>query len=56
MRHPASGLAIPDFPLMGGMWIPTFSDTMINNINVDLFDKGLDMVSKWQVIIHFLHR
>ena len=56
MRHTASGLAIPDFPLMGGMWIPTFSDTMINNINVDLFDKGLDMVSKWQVIIHFLHR
>ena len=25
MRHTASGLAIPDFPLMGGMWIPTFS-------------------------------
>ena len=56
MRHTASGLAIPDFPTMGGMWIPTFSDSMIDNINAELFDKNLDMVSKWQVIIHFLHR
>ena len=56
VRHTSSGLAIPDFPKMGGMWIPTFSDNMVNNINVELFDKNLDMVSKWQVIIHFLHR
>ena len=56
MRHTSSGLAIPDFPKMGGMWIPTFSDNMVNNINVELFDKNLDMVSKWQVVIHFLHR
>ena len=56
MRHTSSGLAIPDFPKMGGLWIPTFSENMINNINVELFDKNLDMVSKWQVVIHFLHR
>ena len=56
MRHTSSGLAIPDFPKMGGLWIPTFSENMINNINVELFDNNLDMVSKWQVIIHFLHR
>lgn len=56
VRHTSSGLAIPDFPKMGGMWIPTFSDNMVNNINVELFDKNLDMVSKWQVVIHFLHR
>ena len=56
VRHTSSGLAIPDFPKMGGMLIPTFSDNMVNNINVELFDKNLDMVSKWQVVIHFLHR
>ena len=33
MRHTSSGLAIPDFPKMGGLWIPTFSENMINNIN-----------------------
>ena len=42
MRHTASGLAIPDFPTMGGTWIPTFSETMINNINVILFDMDID--------------
>ena len=56
MRHTSSGLAIPDFPKMGGLWIPTFSDNMINDINAELFDRNLDMVSKWQVFIHFLHR
>ncbi len=56
VRHTSSGLAIPDFPKMGGLWVPTFSDNMINNINAELFDKNLDMVSKWQVLIHFLHR
>ena len=56
MRHTASGLAIPDFPTMGGMWIPTFSSEMIENINYILFDLDLDSVSKGQVIIHFIHR
>ena len=56
MRHTASGLAIPDFPTMGGMWIPTFSSEMMTNINYILFDLDLDSVSKGQVIIHFIHR
>ena len=56
MRHTSSGLAIPDFPTMGGLWFPSFSEATINNINVDLFDKNLDMVNRWQVVIHFLHR
>ena len=55
MRHTASGLAIPDFPTMGGTWIPTFSETMINNINVILFDMDIDMVNRYQVIIHIAH-
>ena len=56
MRHTGSGMAIPDFPTMGGVWIPTFSDNMINNINAILFDLNLDMVSRNQVMIHFIHR
>ena len=56
MRHTGSGLAIPDFPTMGGMWIPTFSSQMMANINYILFDLDLDSVSKGQVIIHFIHR
>ena len=56
MRHTGSGMAIPDFPTMGGVWIPTFSDNMNNNINAILFDLNLDMVSRNQVMIHFIHR
>ena len=56
MRHTASGMAIPDFPTMGGLWIPTFSETMIHNINLTLFDLDIDPVSRGQVIIHFIHR
>ena len=56
MRHTASGLAIPDFPTMGGLWFPTFSDIMISNINVTLFDMDWESVSRFQVIIHFVHR
>jgi len=56
MRHTASGLAIPDFPTMGGLWLPNFSDTMVYNINALLFDLDQDMVSRSQVIIHFAHR
>lgn len=56
VRHTASGLAIPDFPTMGGLWIPTFTSGMVENINVILFDLDLDPVSKGQVVIHFFHR
>jgi len=56
MRHTASGLAIPDFPTMGGLWVPDFSENTIHNINTILFDIDQDMVSRNQVIIHFLHR
>ncbi|MBN4080826.1 COX15/CtaA family protein [Caldithrix abyssi] len=56
MRHTASGLAIPDFPTMGGLWFPTFSNTMIENINSTLFEMDSDMVSRTQVVIHFIHR
>ena len=56
VRHTASGMAIPDFPTMGGMWAPIFSEIMINNVNDMLFEMDLDMVNRGQVILHFIHR
>lgn len=56
MRHNSAGLAIPDFPTMGGYWLPPFNESMLSAINARLFDMDLDMVSMGQVIIHFFHR
>ena len=56
VRHTSSGLAIPDFPTMGGGFFPVFNDAMLNNINNYLFHIDKDLVSLFQVLIHFFHR
>ena len=56
MRHTGSGLAIPDFPTMGGSWIPSFDEKMVSRINVWRFMQDLEPVTKIQVLIHFFHR
>lgn len=56
MRHTGSGLAIPDFPTMGGYWIPPFNDAMLRHINDWRFEHDLSMVNMVQVMIHFAHR
>ena len=56
MRHTASGLAIPDFPRMGGYWVPPFNDTMLTYINDWRFERDLPMVNISQVVIHCVHR
>lgn len=56
MRHTESGLAIPDFPLMGGTLVPRFDDQMLNTVNAARFDLQLGPVNNGQVIVHFLHR
>jgi len=56
MRHTESGLAIPDFPKMGGAWIPLFNNQMINTINHWRFENNYDPVTQIQVITHFCHR
>ena len=56
MRHTGSGLAIPDFPTMGGYWLPPFNDTMLHRINAWRFENNLDPVTLSQVIFHFCHR
>lgn len=56
MRHTESGLAVPDFPTMGGEWWPSFSPKMMSRINAWRFDMNLDPVTAPQVIYHLLHR
>lgn len=56
MRHTGSGLAIPDFPAMGGYWFPPFNDTMLAHINDWRFEHDLPTVNISQVVIHFVHR
>lgn len=56
MRHTGAGLAIPDFPAMGGYWLPPFNDVMLRHINDWRFDHDLSTVNMLQVIIHFTHR
>ena len=56
MRHTASGLAIPDFPRMGGTFIPQFNAQMLSTINTWRFAHNLDPVAMTQVVIHFAHR
>jgi len=56
MRHTQSGLAIPDFPTMGGTFLPFFDQSMLSTINQWRFDMNLEPVTIGQVIIHFIHR
>lgn len=56
MRHTASGLAVPDFPTVGGEWWPQFDSLMLQRINARRFDMNLDPVSMGQVVFHILHR
>lgn len=56
MRHTESGLAIYDFPTMGGKWIPAFDETMLAHINAWRFQHDLPNVTMHQIVVHFLHR
>ena len=62
MRHTGSGLAIPDFPTMGGQWLPVFTQETLANINAwranVAFETGRDLepVTLAQVWVHFIHR
>lgn len=56
MRHSSSGLAIPDFPTMGGQWIPHFDSTMLSSINELRSGINYAPVTMQQVLFHFVHR
>lgn len=56
MRHTESGLAIPDFPKMGGTFLPAFDAAMLETVNAMRAVNRLIPVEIWQVAIHFAHR
>lgn len=56
MRHSHSGLAIPDFPTVGGEWWPALDQQALNFINEWRFEHNLEPVTQTQVFYHFLHR
>lgn len=56
MRHSEAGLAIPDFPTMGGMVWPSFTKEWLSHINQWRFEHNLEAVTMGQVHIHLLHR
>ena len=56
MRHTESGLAIPDFPTMGGTLLPSLDQGMLMRINEWRFQNNLEAVRMGQVHIHLTHR
>ena len=56
MRHTGSGLAFMDFPLSAGEIIPTFSQTVVNDVNFTRWELELPPVSVTQMVFHTIHR
>lgn len=56
MRHSGAGLAVPDFPTMGGAWWPSWSADTLAFINAQLAKIGRLPVDAFQVAIHLAHR
>lgn len=56
MRHAGAGLAVPDFPTMGGVWLPDFSPAWIDGINTARRALGLAPVDSIQISLHLAHR
>lgn len=56
MRHTDSGLAVLDFPTMGGSWLPLFDGAMLQGVNKLRAEVSLYPVDMFQVSIHILHR
>ncbi len=57
MRHTASGLAVPDFPLAYGQLVPDLSAGAIESYNQDrAFLYQLPAVSAQQIVFHMVHR
>jgi cytochrome c oxidase assembly protein subunit 15 len=56
MRHAEAGLAVPDFPSMGGSFIPWATTGMLEAANIMRNTLNLPPVTTWQVSLHLLHR
>jgi len=56
MRHTHSGLAIPDFPLTYGQFLPPLDLAGLERVNTYRLQLDLDRVSLMQIWIHLAHR
>jgi cytochrome c oxidase assembly protein subunit 15 len=61
MRHTASGLAVPDFPLAYGQILPSLSPQALAQYNNELILRDLRLaadgpITRDQIIIHMIHR
>jgi len=56
MRHAEAGLAIPDFPTMGGSFFPWATTGMLETANIMRSALNLPPVTNWQISLHLLHR
>lgn len=62
MRHLGAGMAIPDFPSMGGYLIPPFNAEMLERVNAmrqaysNTSGVAYQAATMPQVVIHFAHR
>ena len=56
VRHTGSGLALPDFPLMGGHIIPSLSQQLAEQVNIWRVEHALPPISLSNIIYQLLHR
>jgi len=61
MRHTASGLAVPDFPLAYGQVLPSLTPTALGQYNAELILRDIRLaadgpITRDQIIIHLAHR
>ena len=56
MRHNAAGIAVPDFPTMGGYYLPMPTQAMLASVNQLRANIGLPAATMGMLIMHLLHR
>lgn len=57
VRHTGAGLAIPDFPLSFGSWVPSFTSEALSVYNRTLvYELDLPRTNLTQIGIHYAHR
>lgn len=56
MRHSQSGMAVPDFPTMGGSYALPLTTEALARVNAMRNEVGLSDASMTQVVVHLSHR
>ena len=56
MRHAEAGMALRDFPTMGGTLLPSVDEAFLAQVNAERSSLALPAVNAFQVSIHIAHR